>query len=318
MLDCSKALQNALSYSTPIHRPNSSALMAIDISILPPVDTSKATTAPLLELLAIMQRLRKDCPWDKAQTPQSLTRYAIEEAYEVEAAIQSGDIDHIRDELGDLLLQVVFQAQMHQEAGQFNFFDIAQTLSQKLVRRHPHVFGNDTAASAADVNVLWEQVKSVEQRSKAVQKSLLDNVKHGPALIQAQSLQKIAAKVGFDWPDVQGARDKLTEELAELDEAIAAQDPSKIEDELGDAFFALVNVARKSGIQSESAILGTIAKFRRRFGFVETGLAAQGLRLEDVDLAAMDSLWDEAKRLERSLAVDEFAPSTARGSNPTS
>jgi MazG family protein len=286
--------------------------MAIDISILPPVDTAKAATKPLLELLAIMQRLRDDCPWDKVQTPQSLTRYAIEEAYEVEAAIQSGDIDHIRDELGDLLLQVVFQAQMHSEAGHFNFFDIAQTLSQKLIRRHPHVFGAETAASAADVNVLWEQVKTAERSHEAAKSSLLDNVKHGPALIQAQSLQKIAAKVGFDWPDVQGARDKLAEELAELDAAIASKDQAAIEDELGDSFFALVNVARKSGIQSESAILGTIAKFRRRFHFVEAGLASQGLRLEDVDLAAMDSLWDEAKRLERQQSVADFSPSTPR------
>lgn len=292
--------------------------MPIDISILPAADKTQAATAPLLELLAVMQRLRRDCPWDQAQTPQSLTRYAIEEAYEVEAAIQSGDIDHIRDELGDLLLQVVFQAEMHQEAGHFNFFDIARTLTQKLIRRHPHVFGNEQAASSADVNVLWEQVKSAERRLEPAKDSVLDDIKHGPALIQAQSLQKIAAKVGFDWPDVQGARDKLAEELAELDAAIAAADKAAIEDELGDTFFALVNVARKSGIQSESAILGTIAKFRRRFGFVETQLAAQGKRLEDVDLATMDTLWDEAKRLERKIAVEDFSPSTPRESSPAS
>ncbi len=292
--------------------------MPIDISILPPIDKAQAATAPLLELLAVMQRLRSDCPWDKAQTPQSLTRYAIEEAYEVEAAIQSGDIDHIRDELGDLLLQVVFQAEMYQEAGHFDFFDIARTLSQKLIRRHPHVFGNEQANSASDVNVLWEQVKAVERSNKPAQSSLLDDIKHGPALIQAQSLQKIAATVGFDWSDVQGARDKLAEELAELDAAIAAQNKAAIEDELGDTFFALVNVARKSGIQSESAILGTIAKFRRRFSFIETQLTTQGKRLEDVDLAAMDTLWDAAKRLERQLDETDFIPSTPRESNSAS
>ncbi|WP_210009619.1 nucleoside triphosphate pyrophosphohydrolase [Aquirhabdus parva] len=253
----------------------------------------------MLELLAVMSRLRAECPWDQAQTPASLTRYAIEEAYEVEAAIQTGNIDHIRDELGDLLLQVVFQAQMHAEQGHFNFFDIAQTLSQKLIRRHPHVYGDDVAAQASDVSVLWEQVKQRERAAKGEQTSILNDVKHGSPLIQAQSLQKLAAKVGFDWPDVQGARDKLSEEIAELDEAIAAKDLTKIEDELGDSFFALVNVARKSGIQSESALLGTIAKFRRRFSFVEKQLKTHGISLEEADLATMDQLWDEAKRLER-------------------
>ena len=259
----------------------------------------KHVSDPLLELLAVMSRLRAECPWDQAQTPVSLTRYAIEEAYEVEAAIQTGNIDHIRDELGDLLLQVVFQAQMHAEKGHFNFFDIAQTLSQKLIRRHPHVYGDDVAAQASDVSVLWEQVKQRERAAKGEQTSILNDVKHGSPLIQAQSLQKLAAKVGFDWSDVQGARDKLSEEIAELDEAIAAKDRAKIEDELGDSFFALVNVARKSGIQSESALLGTIAKFRRRFSFVEKQLKTQGINLEEADLATMDQLWDEAKRLER-------------------
>jgi MazG family protein len=254
---------------------------------------------PLLELLAVISRLRAECPWDQAQTPVSLTRYAIEEAYEVEAAIQTGNIDHIRDELGDLLLQVVFQAQMYAEKGHFDFFDIAQSLSQKLIRRHPHVYGEETAAAASDVSILWEQVKQNERAAKGESTSILNDVKHGTPLIQAQSLQKLAAKVGFDWSDVQGARDKLSEEIAELDEAIAAKDPAKIEDELGDSFFALVNVARKSGIQSESALLGTIAKFRRRFSFVEEQLKTQGINLEEANLATMDHLWDEAKRLER-------------------
>lgn len=262
---------------------------------------SKMTqTAPLIELLDIMTRLRSDCPWDQAQTPSSLTRYAIEEAYEVEAAVQTGNIDHIRDELGDLLLQVVFQAEMFAEQGHFDFFDIAQSLSQKLIRRHPHVFGEEVAANASDVGVLWEQVKQAERAKQGKSHSLLDQVKHGSPLIQAQSLQKVAAKVGFDWPDVQGAQAKLVEEIAELDEAIAAKDAAKIEDELGDCLFALVNVARKSGVQSESALLSTIAKFRRRFSFIENELSQSDKSLEEVDLAAMDKLWDEAKLLEKS------------------
>lgn len=256
-------------------------------------------TASLHELLDIMTRLRSDCPWDRAQTSSSLARYAIEEAYEVEAAIQTGNIDHIRDELGDLLLQVVFQAEMFAEQGHFDFFDIAETLSQKLIRRHPHVFGTEVAADASDVNVLWERVKQVERAKQGKPSSLLDQVKHGSPLTQAQSLQKIAAKVGFDWPDVKGAQDKLHEEIIELREAIASKDAAKIEDELGDCLFALVNVARKSGIQSESAMLSTIAKFRRRFGYIEDALDRSGRTFDDVDLATMDTLWDDAKNLER-------------------
>lgn len=263
---------------------------------------SAPTANRMRELLAIMQRLRDECPWDRAQTPHSLTRYAIEEAYEVEAAVRTGNIEHIRDELGDLLLQVVFQAEMFAEQGHFDFFDIAQSLSQKLIRRHPHVFGEEVAANATDVGVLWEQIKQAERADQGKTASLLDQVKQGSPLIQAQSLQKIAAKVGFDWPDVQGAQAKLVEEIAELDEAIVAKDAAKIEDELGDCLFALVNVARKSGIQSESALLSTIAKFRRRFSFIENELSQRGQSLEEVDLAAMDQLWDIAKRLEKSTA----------------
>jgi MazG family protein len=256
--------------------------------------------ATLTELLDIMTRLRSDCPWDQAQTPNSLTRYAIEEAYEVEAAIQNGNVDHIRDELGDLLLQVVFQAEMFAEQGQFDFFDVAQTLSQKLIRRHPHVFGVEVAANASDVSILWEQVKQAERADLNKPQSLLDQVKPGSPLIQAQSLQKLASKVGFDWPDVQGAQDKLHEEILELNEAIASQDTAKIEDELGDCLFALVNIARKSGVQSESALLSTIAKFRRRFGFIENELNQDGKSVNDVDLATMDKLWDDAKSLEKN------------------
>ena len=279
--------------------------MTLDHTHSIPKMTNMPKTAALTELLDIMTRLRSDCPWDQAQTPSSLTRYAIEEAYEVEAAIQTGNIDHIRDELGDLLLQVVFQAEMFAEQGQFDFFDIAQTLTQKLIRRHPHVFGEEVAANASDVGVLWEQVKQAERANQHTNQgkapSLLDHVKHGSPLIQAQSLQKVAAKVGFDWPDVQGAQDKLHEEIIELNEAIASEDIAKIEDELGDCLFALVNVARKSGIQSESALLSTIAKFRRRFSFIENELSQTGKSLEDVDLAAMDNLWDAAKLLEKNL-----------------
>ncbi len=256
------------------------------------------------DLLAIMQRLRLECPWDKAQTPLSLTRYAIEEAYEVEAAIRDGDTLAIKDELGDLLLQVVFQSQMFSETntldtqlfngGTFNFADVVQQLSEKLVRRHPHVFGDNKLQHAAQVNEVWEQVK-LDERGGVRRR--LDEVKPSPSLMQAQALQKQAAKVGFDWPDVQGAQAKLKEEIGELAQAIEAQDIAQISDELGDCLFALVNVARKLNVQSETALLGTIHKFRQRFAYIEDQLALQHKTPEQSNLQEMDALWDAAKRV---------------------
>lgn len=264
------------------------------------------TTYQIDDLLQIMQRLRNECPWDKAQTPKSLTRYAIEESYEVEAAIQSGNHAEIQDELGDLLLQVVFQAQMFSESEcgkdlshqneAFDFHAVVNGLAHKLIRRHPHVFSEASAASQTDVNQLWEQVKQNERVNQGKSsRRRLDEVKPGPALMQAQDLQKQAAKLGFDWPDIQGAKDKLDEELAELEQAILAQDTAHIEDELGDCFFALINVARKLNIQSETALLGTVAKFRQRFAYIEDQLAVQGKTPEQSNLHDMDILWEQAK-----------------------
>lgn len=260
------------------------------------------STYSLNDLLLIMQRLRAECPWDKVQTPLSLTRYAIEEAYEVEAAIRDGHTDAIKDELGDLLLQVVFQSQMLSEPqtlqaqslqGQpFVFADVVQQLSEKLVRRHPHVFGENKLAQAHQVNAVWEQVKLQERGG---QRRRLDEVKPSPALMQAQALQKQAAQLGFDWPDVQGAQEKLQEEIQELAQAIEQQDSMAIADELGDCLFALVNVARKLNVQSETALLGTIHKFRQRFAYIEDQLALQGKTPEQSSLQEMDALWDAAK-----------------------
>ena len=266
-------------------------------------EPEKMSTYQLDDLLQIMQRLRNECPWDKAQTPQSLTRYAIEEAYEVEAAIQSGNTADIRDELGDLLLQVVFQAQMFSEPvfgkdQTFDFNDVVNGLAHKLIRRHPHVFEAETLKDEAAVKIRWDEIKAEEQQAREARgkpKRRLDNTKAGSALMQAQDLQKQAAKLGFDWPDVQGARDKLTEELAELEQAILSQHKANIEDELGDCFFALINVARKLNIQSETALLGTVAKFRQRFAYIEDQLAAQGKTPEQSSLQEMDVLWEQAK-----------------------
>lgn len=243
-------------------------------------------------LLAIMAQLRRDCPWDQAQTPRTLTRYAIEEAYEVEAAVRSGDPSAVCDELGDLLLQVVFQAQMYQEQGAFNFADVVAGLQAKLIRRHPHVFGEQTAEDAQQVTQVWEAIKQTERNG---QRRRLDQIKAGSGLMQAQDLQKQAAKVGFDWPEVSGAQAKLHEEIAELEQAIYTEDPAAISDELGDCLFALVNIARKLNIQSETAILGTVHKFKSRFAYIEDELAKRNTTPEQSSLAEMDLLWEEAK-----------------------
>ena len=248
------------------------------------------------ELLAVMRELREKCPWDQQQTPQSLTKYAIEEAYEVEAAIREGNTDEIRDELGDLLLQVVFQAQMFSEQGAFNFDDVVQAITAKLIRRHPHVFqaGQFSQLSSADVAVLWKQIKQQEKQGKI--QSRLDEIKHGPAIQQADEIQKNAAQIGFDFADVAGAYGKLNEELAELQHAMQKQNSDEIFDEFGDCLFSLINVGRKLGVSSEMALLSTIHKFRTRFAFIEDQARQQQQKIEALSLAEMDHLWEQAKQ----------------------
>ncbi|MDQ8952850.1 nucleoside triphosphate pyrophosphohydrolase [Acinetobacter rudis] len=250
------------------------------------------------QLLKIMQQLREQCPWDQAQTPLSLTPYAIEEAYEVEQAIRSGDVQAIREELGDLLLQVVFQSQMYAEQGAFDFSDVVQTLSDKLVRRHPHVFQAEKfqSLSADEVSELWQKIKIEEKRGKV---SLsLDQVKPGPAILQAHEIQKIAAKSGFDFEDAQQAYGKLEEELAELQQAMAEGDSDEIQGELGDCLFSLVNVGRKLNQSSESALLATVAKFRQRYAYIETQAQQQNKNIEQLSLEEMEQFWQQAKQLE--------------------
>lgn len=249
------------------------------------------------KLLQIMQQLRAECPWDQAQTPQSLTRYAIEEAYEVEEAVRQGDADQIKEELGDLLLQVIFQAQMHSEQGLFDFNDVVETLAEKLVRRHPHVFESEQfeQLNESKVSALWQQIKEQEKQGKA--KSRLDEIKAGPALNQAHDIQKNVAKIGFDFVTVQEAREKLIEELGELDEAIQLQKSDEIEAEFGDCLFSLINVGRKLGVSSEMALLGTIHKFKSRFAYIEQQATLQHVPLEQMTLQQMDTLWNEAKQV---------------------
>ena len=247
------------------------------------------------KLLAVMRELREKCPWDQQQTPQSLTPYAIEEAYEVEAAIRVGQPEEIRDELGDLLLQVVFQAQMYSEQGAFDFNDVVDAITEKLIRRHPHVFQaeNFSQLNLADVMLLWKQIKQQEKHGKAY--SRLDEIKHGPTLQQAEQIQKNAAQIGFDFADVESAYEKLNEELAELQQAIQKQNSDEILDEFGDCLFSLVNVGRKLGLSSEMALLSTIHKFRTRFAFIEDQAQQQNRKIEQLSLDEMDRLWEQAK-----------------------
>ena len=247
------------------------------------------------KLLAVMRELREKCPWDQQQTPQSLTPYAIEEAYEVEAAIRVGQPEEIRDELGDLLLQVVFQAQMYSEQGAFDFNDVVDAITEKLIRRHPHVFQaeNFSQLNSADVMLLWKQIKQQEKHGKAY--SRLDEIKHGPTLQQAEQIQKNAAQIGFDFADVESAYEKLNEELAELQQAIQKQNSDEILDEFGDCLFSLVNVGRKLGLSSEMALLSTIHKFRTRFAFIEDQAQQQNRKIEQLSLDEMDRLWEQAK-----------------------
>ncbi|MCU4358340.1 MULTISPECIES: nucleoside triphosphate pyrophosphohydrolase [Acinetobacter] len=248
------------------------------------------------QLLNIMRELREKCPWDREQTPLSLTPYAIEEAYEVEAAVREGHLDEIRDELGDLLLQVVFQAQMYSEQGAFDFQDVVDAICEKLIRRHPHVFQAEqfSALDPDQVSELWQQIKQQEKQGKP--KSRLDEIKHGPALNQAQELQKKAAKLGFDFETIEDAYGKVKEELGEFEQALQAQQSDEIHEEFGDCLFSLINVGRKLGLSSESALLATIFKFRQRFAYIEQQATLQQKILEEMSLQEMDALWDQAKQ----------------------
>ena len=255
-------------------------------------------------LLAIMARLRDPetgCPWDIEQDFDSIAPYTIEEAYEVADAIARRDMGHLREELGALLLQVVYHAQMAHEAGHFSFADVVRGVSDKMVRRHPHVFGTESRdKSAEDQTRDWERIKAAERRGRDGAASALDGVATGlPALTRAVKLQARAARVGFDWPDAGAVLDKVAEEAAELVAAQSARDSAAQAEEYGDLMFVMANLARHLDIDPEAAMRAANAKFTRRFNAIETALAAERRRLEDATLAEMDALWDAAKRTER-------------------
>ncbi|MFY9210594.1 MAG: nucleoside triphosphate pyrophosphohydrolase [Aestuariivita sp.] len=260
--------------------------------------------AGIERLLEIMRRLRDPdtgCPWDIEQDFASIAPYTIEEAYEVADAIERADWGELEGELGDLLLQTVYHTQMAEEAGRFSFQTVVRAISDKMVARHPHVFGDESRDKSAEQQTRdWEAIKAAERAGKA-QKGTLDGVAVGlPALLRAYKLQKRAARVGFDWPDAGDVLAKITEEAAELVEARDRLTTDKVEEEFGDLLFVLANLGRHLGVEPEAALRRTNAKFIRRFGFVETALAQQGKRPEDSTLDEMDALWDAAKAAERN------------------
>lgn len=250
---------------------------------------------PLEQLLRIMARLRAPdgCPWDREQNHASLRQSVIEEAYEVAAAIHSGDDANLREELGDLLLQVVFHSQMASEEGRFVFDDCVRSIVEKLVRRHPHVFGSENAADSDAVLTRWEEIKRAEKGDSPA--SALDGITDGlPGLMRAEKVQKRAAKVGFDWTELPPVLAKVREELAEVEAAIG--DADKVEDEIGDLLFAVVNLARKLKTDGEVALQRATEKFSTRFRGVEAIARERGLELERMTLNELDVLWDEVKR----------------------
>lgn len=259
------------------------------------------------ELVAVMERLRAPggCPWDREQTYASLAQYLLEETYETFDAIQeadkTGDTTNLREELGDILLQVVFHSTIAAEKGDFTIDEVVKGVTEKLVLRHPHVFGEEELATAADVLNNWDKLKANErEKSGKIEKekdSILDDVTlHFPALLEGLKLTKKAAKVGFDWTDAAEIFDKLNEELDELNRAIADDEQAKIEEEIGDLLFVVVNLARKLEVEPETALKKTNHKFRRRFKFIEQQLKERGRSLEESSLEEMDALWNQAKK----------------------
>ncbi len=269
-----------------------------------PLAVPPADQHPLFRLIAIMAALRDPdggCAWDRAQTYATIAPYTVEEAYEVADAIERGDLDDLKDELGDLLLQVVFHARIAEEAGAFDFAQVAAAINDKMIRRHPHVFAQDSYADIGAQSAGWEAIKAAERAGKPAKTGLLDDIPVGlPGMTRAVKLTKRAARVGFDWPSTAEVMGKLREEIEELQDEIDAGDLAKAREELGDLLFVCANLARKLEVEPEDAVRAANAKFMRRFSYIERKLAERGLTPDQSDLAEMDALWDEAKAVERS------------------
>lgn len=267
----------------------------------------------LIEIMAALRHPETGCPWDIEQNFQSIKPYTIEEAYEVSDAIERGDMDDLCDELGDLLLQVVFHARMAEEAGEFSFGDVVNAITTKMIRRHPHVFARSEADTPDAVKIQWDEIKQAEKRERAERRSrrgitedfnggFLGSVQRSfPALTEALKLQERAAKVGFDWSAPEPILDKIEEEIGELRMALRDGDRAKVSDELGDLIFAVVNIGRHVKADPEQALRGTNTKFRRRFNHIEQVLDAEGETLEAATLERMEEIWQAAKAIERAV-----------------
>lgn len=250
----------------------------------------------LVQVMARLRDLQTGCPWDREQTPQTLKKYVIEEAYEVVEAIDSGQPDKLREELGDLLLQVVFHAQLASEDGLFDINDVSRVIVEKLIRRHPHVFGDVAVSGSDEVLTNWEQIKRGEAGYEDRQ-SILDGIPAGlPALMRASEVSKRVVKVGFEWPTVNEVLDKVDEELAELRTEIAAGETERMADELGDLLFTLVNVGRQLKIDPEDALRRMTGRFAARFRHIEAHAEVTGRSLNDLPLDEMEAVWQRAKR----------------------
>ena len=263
------------------------------------VDTASFDDVDIQPLVDVMRTLREPggCPWDREQTHASIRSNMIEEVYEYLEAVDADDTEGMREELGDVLMQIVFHARMAEEAGRFDLQDVIDEVVDKLIRRHPHVFGETKVTGSDEVLVNWEAIKKTE---KTERKHVLDGVAQGlPALLRAYKLQGKAAKVGFDWPDSVGVWDKVQEELGELQEALSSGDKQAAENELGDVLFAIVNYARHHKIEPEVALNGTNNRFAKRFAHVEAGVEASGKKWQDFSLSELDRFWDEAKNAEK-------------------
>jgi ATP diphosphatase len=267
--------------------------------------------ARLIEIMAALRDPNSGCPWDIEQDFSSIAPYTIEEAYEVADAIQRRDMDDLREELGDLLLQVVYHARMAEEAGDFAFDDVVEAITRKMIRRHPHVFGDQAARGAGMAKGMWETIKAQEKAERRAARLArgLDPEDHGKgfldgiplahtALTRALKLQEKAARVGFDWSEAEPILDKIEEEIGEMREALARGRGDEIKDEFGDVLFALVNLGRHLGVDAEDALRGTNTKFTRRFHHVERSLLDAGRTLEDAPLDEMEALWQQAKTAE--------------------
>src|SRR5262245_17548843 len=285
----------------PIPRPSGGlqgAILLVYNATKPGTPMATSAGARFDSLLALMARLRGEggCPWDREQTRDSLKPYLIEEAYEVIDAIDRGSLDDLSEELGDLLFQVVFHCQVGAEAGEFDMERVLERLSDKMIRRHPHVFGDSAVADAQEALVQWERIKGAES---AGARSALDGVpRRLPALLRAQRLQVKAGRVGFDWTRWEDAWDKVREELDEVDEALAREEPSRVRQELGDLLFAVVNVARLRGLDAEDCLREATDKFTRRFKEVEVQMKAGGRAVSEAALVELDQAWNEVKARE--------------------